>query len=111
MHKISIALHIAMPLMLVLLEAYIFLLFVVVAFLHVGIVLKEQGRNGACDSYRNGLTQLSLRHFHKMGLISTLKCSMRPCFYMRTTFCTGKLFHWKSNLPSEDGLTKDRSEG
>lgn len=110
MHKISIALHIAMPLMLVLLETYIFLFFLV-AFLHVGIVLKEQGRNSACNSYRNGLTQLSLRHFNKMGLISTLKCSMRPCFYMRTTFCPGKLFPGKINLPSEDGLTKDRSEG
>lgn len=57
MHKISIALHIAVPLMLVLLEAWVFLL-----FLHVGIVLKEQGQDSPFDSYRNGLTQPSLRH-------------------------------------------------
>lgn len=61
MHKISIALHIAMPLMLVLLEARVFLLFF---FQHVGIVLKEQGQNRASDSYRNGLTQPLLRHFN-----------------------------------------------
>lgn len=49
MHKISIALHIAMALMLVLLGARVFLL-----FLHVGIVLKEQALRSVFHSYRNG---------------------------------------------------------
>lgn len=71
-----------------------------------GIAHKRSRRK---DKTALKILKLPLGLFNKMGLISSVKC-MQPCPGLGT-FCPGKLLPGKSNLPTEDGLTKDRSEG